>query len=355
MKTFNPVFSPDEAVADAPPEEQSFDEMMAAIDSQESVSFSFVKAEEEPAAEEIAQEEPVAEAQEPASEGEQAPEEAPEETPVEAAPTLDVSEFESLLPDGAVLESADDLREHLQTYVDSHQTLSRFEALVAGDEPLMAYVKERQGGVPARVAAVKAFGELANVPDAIEDPEGYAEWLADQRVSEFRKQTEAEKTQAVETRRQSVADQAASAYEQFVKKAGLQPEQAQRLGSLFNSITTGDPVTGRFRSDAFEMLWAGSQAKAVQAGVQSAIESAEKGDLKAIAPSKDDHPMVASVKKALTSAYREGTKAPGKKKATIPNVPEIGSRGGSAQDQPKDDFAASLQRKSMYDHPAFGG
>ena len=272
-------------------------------------------------------------------------------------PTLDLSVFEDALIPGSTVGSVEDVVEHLRSYRDSHETLEQFEAVVGADEALQSYLKDIQAGVDRRVAAASAFGDLTTAPDPDEDPEAYADWKANKAVIEERKRTEAKESERAQKQREAAAKQLVSNFKGTQERLGLDESETQRLFSFWKSMTEGDPVTGKHPARAFDVIYRGMQYADVEAQINTAVSKAERGDLKALAAEKSDHPMVAKVKTALRSAFTEGAKAPGKRRKDVETTPDLaGSRRPSGSENKElSEFASSLKTENWWDHPAIAG
>jgi len=247
----------------------------------------------------------------------------------EGRDTTAIPDLTDLLPEGAVVETIDDLRTHISLMADSHKALSLFNDLVEGDAALKSYLEMRQAGKDSRFAASEAFSSLVEAPDPDLDPEGYADWVSERKLADAERkrseQADSEKNDLLK----SIADQAHKALAATVQKYGLDDDQADVLASKFRSIARGDLQTGKFPKDAFDVIYNGMAFEQTKSGVDAVVKAVESGRISTIKPDKSDSPTVAALKAAVVKAYAAGGKNAGRKTEQRFEIPEFDGGGGN--------------------------
>lgn len=190
-----------------------------------------------------------------------------------AEPNVDAlsAAFKDLFP-GRVVETVDDAREVMESYQERLNLLDQFDGVVSGDETLTAYLQDRIKGVSPTEAARKHFAALAAVPDPDEDPQGYAEFRAEQARAEERAKYEGQQQSAEKQKAERRMQGEQRAIDAFAAKQG-EDFNGERFIADVRGLLYGDPETGRVRADKFDVLHRGLNFDTL---VADAVSKAEK-------------------------------------------------------------------------------
>lgn len=268
-------------------------------------------------------------------------------------PVVDFSLLREMLPE-SVIESEEDARTHIERLRTSDQAMQVFESLAEGDDALVAYIELRKQGKTPRLAAIEAFAELTEVPDPDEDPEEYADWKAEQAVKAEREKHANEQRSRTEKEAKERAKAAQQVFDASMKRNGWTEDHAERIALAFQQMTAGDPNTGRFRGDTFEIVDKGLRYDDTVKAIESVVSSVTKIGAKAAEDAEGDSELTKSVKAAIRSAFAAGVKRVRDAEAGIRSgVNLVGSRKAgrdlSAHEKELRDLGRSFEKQGVID------
>jgi hypothetical protein len=222
---------------------------------------------------------------------------------------------------GGQYDSLDDVAERVNRLQTERDGFHELGALMEERPDVGRYIEARlEGSSPQEAAMAAADGLTSEAPDPDIDPEGYAEYKAEQARKEERSKHSEEAAQQRQKRQKQMRRQVQRDFQAFVDRHDMDDEEAQDFGETFSEVVQGDPKRGRTRSDMFDIVYRG-----LPDNYESAIEEArEEG-------------RVEGRNEVLEEQRRNpngrGQSAPGGGDSSGDGVPLLIGRGGEPQPQ----------------------
>jgi hypothetical protein len=173
---------------------------------------------------------------------------------------------------GGQYDSLDDVAERVNRLQTERDGFHELGALMEERPDVGRYIEARlEGSSPQEAAMAAADGLTSEAPDPDIDPEGYAEYKAEQARKEERSKHSEEAAQQRQKRQKQMRRQVQRDFQAFVDRHDMDDEQAEDFGETFSEVVQGDPKRGQTRSDMFDIVYRG-----LPDNYESAIEEARE-------------------------------------------------------------------------------
>jgi len=156
---------------------------------------------------------------------------------------------------GRVVETTEDLGAVME---ETRETLQIFDAVdreVEEDSDLAHYFELRfQEGASTLEAKVRAFGDLEDAPDKEENPEAYADWVAEYREAKKTAEQDEAAEEQISEAEQRLEEETERSFLRLKEERDMSDEEFHRFTEAVNKLVFGDD-RGRVPSDQAERLY----------------------------------------------------------------------------------------------------
>ena len=156
---------------------------------------------------------------------------------------------------GRVIETTEDLNEAMSEVRQTVEIFDVIDRAVEEDSDLEQYFELRfQEDVSQLEAKVRAFGDLEDAPSKEENPEAYADWIAEYKQAKQQAEQDDHAEEQISEAEQRLQQETEASFKRLKQERDMSDDEFDRFTEEVNKLVFGDQ-RGRVPSDQAERLY----------------------------------------------------------------------------------------------------